>query len=244
MSWRLALPLGVAALALGGWSAGRRAEAHARLEVAAESRHEAEVRSSDIEFFEARLAGDPYGAGDRARLASLLLARARAGGRFEDLVAAEQHARESLDLRRGHNRGAALVLANALMGQHRFREALVVAQGLETEDSTDPTAASLTGEVLLELGRYDEAGRRLSNMNYATNLAAQMRVARWDEVTGRVEDAHRLLLDARARSLPNYELSREQRAWFEVRVGRVRPSIRSRRRGTDRAQAWFRDRSG
>ncbi len=57
-----------------------------------------EVRDADIAFFTARAARDPYGAGDRARLASLLLARARATGRYEDLVSAEESARASLDL--------------------------------------------------------------------------------------------------------------------------------------------------
>ena len=133
-----------------------------------------------------------YGAGDRARLASLLLARARATGRYEDLVSAEESARASLELRRGRNRGGALVLTNALMGQHRFREALAEAEQLEVEDSTDLTIASLTGEILLELGRYDDAARRFARIGTTTdNLAAQMRVVRWREITGDVDGAHR-----------------------------------------------------
>lgn len=206
-------------LALGGWSAGRRAEERARSEAIAESAREAAVRDADIMFFSARARRDPYGAGDRARLASLFLGRARATGRYEDLTAAEQSARASLDLRRGRNRGGALVLANALMGQHRFREALAEALRLEAEDSTDVTITSLTGEILIELGRHDEAGRRFVRIgSTATNLAAQVRVARWLEVNGDVEGAYRLLVDARARALGAYGLSREQRAWFELRV--------------------------
>jgi tetratricopeptide (TPR) repeat protein len=206
-------------LALGGWSAGRHASERARIEAAAESAQEAAVRDADIAFFTARASRDPYGAGDRARLASLRLARARATGRYEDLVAAEESARESLRLRPGRNRGGALVLANALMGQHRFREALAVAEQVEADDSTDLTIASLTGEILLELGRYDEAATRFARIGPATtNLAAQMRVARWHEVTGDLDGAHRLLLDARSRARRTFGLSREQRAWFELRV--------------------------
>jgi tetratricopeptide (TPR) repeat protein len=211
------LALGV--LALGGWSAGRHAAEQARLEATAESAREAAVRDADITFFTARAARDPYGAGDRARLASLLLARARATGRYEDLVSAEESARASLELRRGRNRGGALVFINALMGQHRFREALAGAEQLEVEDSTDLTIASLAGEILLELGRYDDAARRFIRIGTTTsNLAAQMRLARWREVTGDVDGAHRVLLDARARSRRAFGLSREQRAWFELRV--------------------------
>jgi hypothetical protein len=135
-----AFTLGV--LALGGSSTGRYATERARIEAAAESTQEAAVRDADIAFFTARAARDLYGAGDRARLASLLLARARATGRYEDLVSAEESARASLKLRRGRNRGGTLVLTNALMGQHRFREALVQAEQLELDDST-VTIASL-----------------------------------------------------------------------------------------------------
>lgn len=210
------LTLGV--MALGGWSAGRRAVQQARTEASAESAREANVRAQDIAFFEARVARDRYGSGDRARLANLLLASARATGRYEDLVAAEQAARASLALRRARNRGGALVLTNALMGQHRFREALAEALALEAEDSTDLTITSLTGEILLELGRYDEAGQRFSRMGPATNLAAQMRLARWREVNGDVDGARELLLDARLGAQRAFGLTREQRAWFELRV--------------------------
>lgn len=206
-------------LALGGWYAGRHATERARIEAAAESMQEAAVRDADIAFFTARAARDPYGAGDRARVASLLLARARATGRYEDLVSAEESARTSLALRRDRNRGGTLVLTNALMGQHRFREALVQAEQVELEDSTDMTIASLTGEILLELGCYHDAARRFARIGTTTtNLAAQMRVVRWREVTGDVSGAHRLLLDARARAEHAFGLSREQRAWFELRV--------------------------
>ena len=205
-------------LALGGWSTERRAVARARAEANAESAHEAEVRSADIAFFARRAERDPYGAGDRARLGNLLLSRARATGRFEDLVAAERQARASLEMRRGRNRGGALVLTNALMGQHRFREALEEAGRLEAEDSTDLTIKSLVGEILLELGRYEEAGQRLEQIGTTTNLAAQMRLARWREVNGDLVGARKLLLDARERAGATFGLSREQRAWFELRV--------------------------
>ncbi len=206
-------------LALGGWSTERRAVARERADANAASAHEAEVRDLDIAFFEARAERDPYAAGDRSRLANLLLARARATGRYEDLVAAEQAARASLDRRRGRNRGGALVLINALMGQHRFREALDEAGLLETEDSTDLTIKSLTGEILLELGRHDEAKQRFDRIGATTNLAAQMRLVRWRELNGDLEGARQLLLDARSRSLSTFGLTREQRAWFELRVG-------------------------
>ena len=211
------LTLGV--LALGGWSAGRRGTERARTEAATQSAMEATVRDADIAFFKARAARDRYGAGDRARLASLLLARARATGRYEDLLSAEESAQASLELRRGRNRGGVLVLINALTGQHRFREALASAEQLEVEDSTDLTIASLVGEILLELGRYDDAARRFARIGTTTsNLAALMRLARWREVTGDVDGAHRMLLDAQARSRRAFGLSREQRAWFELRV--------------------------
>jgi Flp pilus assembly protein TadD len=195
-----------------------RAAGIARADAGAALAHEQHVRRANIAFFEARVRRDPAGALDRARLAMLHLAAARASGRFEDLVLAETAARTSLDRRRAHNRGAALVLVNALMGQHRFSEALVEAEQLEQLSPEDPGARSLVGEILLELGRYEEADARFASLGPGTDLSVTARVARWHDLRGRPEQAGAALRQARDRAQASWGLTLEQQAWFELRL--------------------------
>jgi tetratricopeptide (TPR) repeat protein len=183
---------------------------------------EAAVRDQDIAFYEARAARDPAGALDRMRLASLYLARARETGDEQDVARAETVARASLDRRRAHNSAALAVLAGALLAQHRFTDALGAARELAAAEPDSPAAQALLGEVLLELGRYGEARRVFRPLKSRSHdPAVAPRVARWHELEGRPEEADRLLRAARARARSLHGLSREQRAWFQLRVGEL-----------------------
>lgn len=181
-----------------------------------------QVRDLDIAFYQARVARDPQGAIDRARLAGLFLQRARETGSNEDLVRAEATARSSLDNRRARNSTALAVLANALLGQHRYVEALDAATELAAAEPDAPSARALLGEIQLELGRYDEARVTFDGLKgLARNPAIGTRLARWLELQGRTEAAHALLVATRDRALQLHELPAEQRAWYRLRVGDI-----------------------
>ena len=112
-----------------------RTTAAARTAAVARARAEdARRRDADIAFFLRRVAADPIGAADRARLAALYLQRGRETGDFEDYRRAEALARRSLELRVAHNARTYVVLASALLAQHRFTEALAAARDLNARD--------------------------------------------------------------------------------------------------------------
>ena len=183
---------------------------------------EAAVRDQDIAFYEGRAARDPAGALDRMRLASLYLARARETGNEQDLARAEIVARASLDRRRAHNSAALAEIAGAFLAQHRFTDALGAARELAAAEPDSPAARALLGEVLLELGRYREArGIFQALKGRSHDPAVAPRLARWHELEGRPEEAARLFRAARERALSLHGLSREQRAWFQLRVGEL-----------------------
>ncbi len=178
------------------------------------------IRDLDIEFYRARVARDPRSARDFTQLAGLYLQRARETADNADLVRAEETARHSLSLRRGRNDEACGVLASSLLGQHRFADALEVAQGLLAADSTSIAARGLVAETELELGRYDEAGRQLGMLaSYQGDLGVAPRLARWAELRGRPEEARRLLRQARDAARRRHGMPREQVAWFQLRLG-------------------------
>ncbi len=215
----LLLPL-VAALGLGGAVVAGSLPAGGWGSRARAPLAEPEIRERDIEFYQARVERDPDGALDRMRLASLYLQRARERGSDTDLSRAEAAARASLARRRAHNGSALAVLSGALLAQHRFVEARDAAGELAALEPESPAAQALLGEARLELGEYAEARRIFTALQSRRHdPAVAPRLARWHELEGRVEEADRLLRDARERALALHALPREQRAWFHLRVG-------------------------
>ncbi len=181
---------------------------------------EAEIRNQDIEFFEARVVRDPRSARDFAQLGRLYLQRARDGGDNGDLIKAETSARRSLALRAARNSEAFGVLASTLLSQHRFDEALEISRRLVADDSISTAARGLLGENLFELGRYDEARRVLGSLAmYRNDPGIAPRLARWAELTGHPEEAHRLLRAAAREAGRRHGLPTEQLAWFHLRLG-------------------------
>jgi tetratricopeptide (TPR) repeat protein len=183
---------------------------------------EAEVRDRDIAFYQARIERDPLGALDRAQLAGLFLDRARDTGDNADLVRAEETACGSLANRHAHNSKALAVLINSLLGQHRYPEALAAARDLAQREPESRSVRAQLGEIEMELGQYDSARAIFDSLaGWTRDLAVAPRLARWLELQGRNDQAHRLLVQARdnARHLPG--LSGEQAAWFELRVGDI-----------------------
>ncbi len=204
-----------------GATAWARTSAATRLAAATrEAAARAARRDRDVVFFTRRVARDPIGAADRARLAALYLQRARETADYEDYRRAERLARRSLTLRVGHNENTYALLANALLAQHRFTEAYAAALALNRRAPGVASHQALLAEVALELGRYGEARALFDSLWSARHeLAVAPRLARWAELTGHKEVARRLLAAALAEAEIRRDLPPEQLAWFHLRVG-------------------------
>ena len=190
-------------------------------------RNESEIRDLDIAFYRGRADRDPRGAADRAQLGRLYLERARERGDPADLIRAEESARHSLSLRRSRNGAALAILASSLLGQHRFVEALATAERLLALDSTSVGARGMVGEIQLELGRYDEARRTFGMLAMRrTDPSVAARYARWEEVTGRPEEARRLLREARDVAVGSARRARGTAGLVSAPPGRARHASR------------------
>ncbi len=209
-----------AGLALAAGSLGLGAVSRGRSAPATPLRDEARIRDQNLAFYEWRLARDPISAFDLAQLASLHLQRGRERGDPEDVLRAEQLARTSLASRDTRNARAYTTLVAALMTQHRFAEARVVAIQLVGLDSTSVPARAVMAEIEMELGDYDVARRMFGALfDRQADLAVAPRLARWLELQGQVEAARRLLTAALDTARARPKLPREQVAWFHLRIG-------------------------
>ncbi|MEO6525866.1 MAG: tetratricopeptide repeat protein [Gemmatimonadaceae bacterium] len=221
--WSIALAAAAAVSGGGTWWNVRRLAATERLSVmqsAAAVVAEREVRTADVAFYEARAAGDPEGAADRTHLAALYLQRARETSDEQDYLRAEQTARASLGLRTKRNDAASVVLASALLAQHRFAEARDVARQLVAAEPSVDAYRALFGETCLELGDYAGARAAFDSIgrNGRRSLSVAPRLARWAEIQGDTTHARAILREAVKAADQQPELPREQAAWFHLRL--------------------------
>ena len=242
-TWIVALS-SAALLAGGGtWWNVRRLTAMERIasaEAISATTAEREVRTADVAFFEARAERDPESATDRTRLASLYMQRARESGDDQDYVRAEQTARASLSLRTQRNGSAYVVLASALLAQHRFVEARDAARRLVADEPEVDAYRALLAETCLELGDYAAAGEAFDAISRSgrRSLAVAPRLARWAEIRGDTTAAREIMRDAVRASGTMRDMPREQAAWFHLRLadlylrqGRDRGAERELREG-------------
>jgi tetratricopeptide (TPR) repeat protein len=181
---------------------------------------QAEVTNRAIAFYETRIEGNPRAAADRANLAGLYLQRSRETGNYEDVLRAEQMARESLSSRVSSNSKAVRMLGASLLAQHRFTEALEVAQELVRIWPEDPAHRALLGELQMEVGDYDAARVTFGSLVGARdNLAVAPRLARWAEISGRPDEARHIFEAARDLAAYRSDLTAEQMAWYHFRLG-------------------------
>lgn len=175
---------------------------------------------ANIDFLAARATEDPYGATNQAWLGMLYLQRARESANPADVERGEAAARESLRLRSMNNSAAYAILASSLIEQHRFGEALLAAQRLETEDPENLSYRAMVAEIQMELGDYPEAAKRFTSLESATNdLDVAPRLAHWLELTGNTKKARILLYGIREQALATVGIPEEQMAWYHLRIG-------------------------
>lgn len=178
------------------------------------------LRDTQIRVWGVALAADTGSALVLGQLAALHAQRARETGAFDDYLTAEQFARRSLDRRTQRNGATAVTLVSALLAQHRFADAMTVADSLVQREPDIPVYQAVRAEVAMELGRYDDARAAFTRLRpYRTQLSIAPRIARWLELTGHALEARALLDSAEAQLASRRDTPRETQAWFALRLG-------------------------
>lgn len=175
------------------------------------------ITGKTVAFYEDLVQKNPQPYLEYRELAGAYLARQREHGEIADAVSAEKAARRSLDLNSKNNAGAAIRLAQALLAQHRFPEALATAQAAARVDSK---AERIMIDVQLELGDYAAATQGLQALtSEPDDLNLMALKARFAEIGGKPDEALNLMREAARIADTRPDMPAEVVAWYHTMVG-------------------------
>ena len=133
------------------------------------------------------------------------------------------------------NRESWRISAWIAMGRHEFSTAYAITLEYDRRYADDPWNLSVMGDSLMELGRYEQAGRAYQRMvDLKPGPGAYSRVAYFREVTGDLEGARAMM--GLALAATDFR-EREDRAWLQVQIAHLEEV----RGNLDRAEAEYRD---
>ena len=180
----------------------------------------AQMLDSNIVFYERVARRDPTGGMALGTLALFYMRRARATGDYQDVLRSESAARKSLYNRGTHNTKARQALAASLLSEHRFGDALRIAQDLSERDASNAAFRASVGEIQMELGHYSDARASFASVaGNTSDLSVAPRLARWAELQGHPDSAYRLMNATLLAVVDRPEVPAEQKAWFWLRIG-------------------------
>lgn len=226
MRYRKTVTIAVVALASAGLAGSRivATRAHAAVPHAMAMTAAEQLRQRDLQIkaWKQALDADPESAIALAQLAGLYQQRGRESGTYENYAQAEAYARQSLKLRTQRNGMTYVTLTSALLAQHKFVEAHMVAHDIVSMDAETPEYRAVLAETELELGDYVAARRSFEHLLAdRTHLSIAPRIARWSEMTGHLAEARDLLQGSMAAAQTRGSLPPEQVAWFALRVAEL-----------------------
>jgi tetratricopeptide (TPR) repeat protein len=177
-------------------------------------------RSQIISYYETQVRQAPDSFLLLRLLAAQYLRRFREQADVEDLIRAEQASRRSLTIQPTANSDATMILASALLSQHRFQEALQVVTEAQGAAPGNAAITSLRASILMELGDYEAAQPLLPTSGQGLDNSGQNAItARYLELTGDLTSARQIVDSAIEQMDRFYTSPAETRAWFHVRAG-------------------------
>ena len=167
---------------------------------------------------QARLAADPADAPAAIRAAEILLRKARVHRNGGYALQAEQTLEALLD-EEPSDYSALKMLGAVYASQHRFREAIAMANRAITMQEKDAWNYGTLGDSYLELGEWDRAFAAFDTMvRLRPDAASYARVAYAHELQGDLPEALRLMRMAAEATSPH---DVESLAWHYAQVGKI-----------------------
>jgi tetratricopeptide (TPR) repeat protein len=181
----------------------------------------------EVAFHQDRVKNDPKGALGWVMLSESYLKLARLTDDDEAAVEGEKAALESLKIREVNNARAAMRVTEARLHQHRFADAEDSVRMAVRLSGGEIQTIRLLGDVLLELGKYEEFGREVLDDPGLNAIPEGKAVsARWYELKGDFHGGIALLEEAavqirqgRGTDVPEMSWYLSQAGWMALRGG-------------------------
>ena len=171
-----------------------------------------------IAQFQARVSKNPHDFRSAIVLARLHMRNAREQDHFDSYVDAENVLRSALQFSPTEN-SIRSFLAETLMAQHRFTAAKKLAEKVIAEVPGSWMALSTLGDANMQLGNYQAAEKHYQKLTTRCNsAAATIRLSRYLEVTGNIEQAIHLAKSALQNQQALHSLKSTE-GWFHWRLG-------------------------
>jgi tetratricopeptide (TPR) repeat protein len=171
-----------------------------------------------ITEMEARLSARPDDLGAAVLLSDALMRQSRVTGRTGFTMRAEQVLKQALREDPG-NYDVRRMQATLYLSQHRFAEALAIAERCRIERPDDPVTYGVLGDAHLELGEYDEAFEAFDRMmRLRPNAASYARASYARELQGDLAGALEAMRMAASASEGG---DLEGVAWYHAHVGEL-----------------------
>jgi tetratricopeptide (TPR) repeat protein len=171
-----------------------------------------------VRFWEQRTTADPANTIAWNNLGSAYIRQARQTGDVAGYARAEAALNASLAVREADNYAALGGAALVLNTQHRFAEAIPLAERAITQDPSEAFAYGALGDAYLALGRYSEARSAFDTMlALDTSLESLSRDAFLRQILGDLDGAEASWRAALAATRPT---GAEDAAWLHTEAGR------------------------
>ena len=181
-----------------------------------------QYRDRTVAFYEKRVFEDPQDQISARLLGGEYMQRYRESLDVGDLLRGIRQELRSLKMQPANNAAAYESAASGYYALHAFKTALRFETIAHAEQPSDPNAPAQLALLNLELGRYDAALHDLNAARRAQDgVAVWAAQARYDELTGRLGQAQRLMLEAAQRADSLADDSAEARAWYHFRLGEM-----------------------
>ena len=181
------------------------------------------TRDRIITFYERELHRDRNDQIKMRMLAGMYLQRFREQYDLSDVTRADRLAQRSIQLQPQGNTAAQMTEAAALLTYHDFRGALVHEREAWMGEPSNANAMAQVASLEMELGHYRSARSWLERIPRlsAENPTVDSIWARYDELTGNVAAARRLIARATQTIDSDVDVPAYDRSWFHFRSGQL-----------------------
>lgn len=172
---------------------------------------------AERDFWSNKMSNDTVGVGSLGPLSGAYTTLFANTGDAQNLYDAEKLLKKAILNSANNKDGYTRRLAHNYISQHRFKEAKVILEESYSGISNKRQTEFVLFDVYMELGQYDEAYRMLERVKNNSDYNYLIRVAKWSDYKGDLDNAIRFL--EKARDIADSRKSKSLQIWTYTNLG-------------------------